>query len=91
MLNLSNSPRFKEDYNNLSNRIDKITNEKLQSELKKLLVQLVNEVRNIDKNHERLLYDKKLPDSTVDSKSKLLEIRRKIDKRLNDWNRIQKN
>lgn len=91
MLNLSNSPRFKEDYNNLSNRIDKITNEKLQSELKKLLVQLVNEVRNIDKNHERLLYDKKLPDSTVDSKSKLLEIRRKIDKRLSDWNRIQKN
>ena len=91
MLNLSNSPRFKEDYNNLSNRIDKITNEKLQSELKKLLVQLVNEVRNIDKNHERLLYDKKLPDSTVDSKSKLLEIRKKIDKRLSDWNRIQKN
>ena len=91
MLNLSNSPRFKEDYNNLSNRIDKITNEKLQSELRKLLVQLVNEVRNIDKNHERLLYDKKLPDSTVDSKSKLLEIRRKIDKRLSDWNRIQKN
>ena len=91
MLNLSNSLRFKEDYNNLSNRIDKITNEKLQSELRKLLVQLVNEVRNIDKNHERLLYDKKLPDSTVDSKSKLLEIRRKIDKRLSDWNRIQKN
>jgi len=90
MINLFNSPRFKEDYKNISLKIENITNEKFQSELKKLLVQLVNEVKNVDKMHERLIYDKKLPETNGDSKSRLLEIRKKIDKRLSDWDRSKK-
>lgn len=81
---LENSERFKKEYRDFSDRISKLTDENLKKELSQKLTELLREVRYIDKQHEDIYVQKAIPATVPDSRSKLTELRRFIDKRLKD-------
>lgn len=87
-INLESSPKFREDFNNLRDRISKINNnESLKSELESLLRVLVTEVRSIDVMHGELTMHRELSEGVLNSRSRLLETRKKIIKKLESWER----
>lgn len=84
---LQKSERFLTEYKWFSDRIAKVQNENLKSELTGLLSQLVNEVKTIDAQHEEIVLIKKMPDGVNDTKNTLMSIRKKIASKLDDYER----
>ncbi len=84
---LENSEKFKTEFNNFKSKISEITNESLKKDLNDKLTQLLREVRFIDMQHQELLSRKEIPSMVPDSRSKLLEVRKYIIKKLEDWDR----
>jgi len=83
MLSLIKSEKFQKEYNDFKKQIDNIKNESVKNELTGLLKQLVMEVKAIDQQHEDLAMTMRLSNNTVDHKSNLLDIRKKISSLLN--------
>lgn len=84
-MQLSKSNQFQNEFKNFSDRVSRISNERIKKELEEDLRSLVNEVRMLDQLHQDLLFQKNLSGSTADSKNKLLEIRKRIAKKLDGW------
>lgn len=84
-MRLFTSERFQKEYQEFSRVLNEITHEETKKRLDNLLNELVREVKDIDKNHEELLINKKLPGFVDDSRTNLLEIRKKIDRLIKDW------
>ena len=84
---LQKSERFLTEYKWFSDRIAKIENENLKTELTALLGQLVNEVKAIDAQHAEIALIRKMPDGIDDTKNSLMSIRRKIASRLDEYER----
>jgi hypothetical protein len=82
---LQKSERFLKEYKSFSERISKIENENLKTELTSLLGQLVNEVKTIDAQHEEIVLIKKMPDGVNDTKNVLMSIRKKIAAKLEEY------
>lgn len=81
---LENSERFKKEYREFSDKISKIENEQLRKELSAKLTELLKEVRYIDSQHEEILMRKALPATVPETRSKLAEIRKYLDRRLKE-------
>jgi len=88
-MKLETSEKFKKEFEDYRERIEKISKESLKLELTGLLKEMLSKVRSIDVQHNQLFERKSLPTSVVDTRSNLLEIRRKIDKKLKDWERAE--
>lgn len=86
-INLEKSKRFQEDINMLKEKISKITKEDLKTELEGYLKVIISEVRNLDIMHEELTMHRELSNGVHDSRGKIAEIRRKLDKKLDSWER----
>lgn len=86
-MRLEDNKKFREEFERFQNQISQITNENLKLELSGLLKDMLSEVRLIDQQHNQLFERKSLPTTVVDNRSKLLEIRKKIEKKLKDWSR----
>lgn len=84
---LQKSERFINEYKWFSERISKVENESLKTELNVLLNQLVNEVKTIDAQHEEIVMIKKMPDGINDTKNVLMTIRKKIANKLDEYER----
>ena len=86
MLNtIENSEVFKKEFQMFSEKISRIQNESVKKELISKLNDLLKEVRQIDSQH-RDIFDKKTIASTVpESRSKLMELRRHLDKKLKEF------
>lgn len=81
-ISLENSTKFKEDFNRLKEEISQITNENIKGELEGYLKNLIFEVKKLDRFHSELRIHNALSKSTSDSRSKIQEIRKKIEKKL---------
>lgn len=86
---LENSERFKTEFNNWKSRIDKVTNDRVKSELNNKMTQLLREVRAVDQQHRDVLMAKQLPNMIADSRNTLSEIRQSIARQLEDYEKIK--
>jgi hypothetical protein len=82
---LEKNQKFQAEFQDFSERILKIDDEKIKKDLEDDLRSLLKEVKLIDQFHQDLLWQKNLSGSTGDSKNKILELRRKITKKLDGW------
>lgn len=84
-MRLFTSERFQKEYAEFSRILNEIDDNETKKRLDNLLNSLVREVRAIDSKHEELLMSNKLPTAIEDSKTNLLETRKKIDRLIRDW------
>jgi hypothetical protein len=86
MLNtIENSEVFRKEFQMFNEKISLIQDETVKKELSSKLNELLREVRLIDSQH-RDIFDKKTIASTVpESRSKLMELRRHLDKKLKEF------
>lgn len=80
MISLEKSPRFQEDYSRYKTKIDKIKNPKVKADAESLLKTLVREVKGISEQHSMLNMKNSLSSMIDDSRSKISEIRKKLDR-----------
>lgn len=81
-LNLERSNRFQKEILEYREELSNITNDSIKLEIEDLIKKLIHEVRLIDSQHEELLSGHKLPGMVTDSRQKILELRRKISKKI---------
>jgi uncharacterized coiled-coil DUF342 family protein len=85
---LENSERFQKEYREFSEEIAKISDERVKNETKDLLNRLVAAVRDIDRRHTDMFMTRtKLPSSIDDAKNNVVDIRKKIQSRLQECRR----
>lgn len=86
MLSLKQSPAFQKEYSTWKSQINEITdNDQLKKELSSLLGELVSQVNFLDTQHQDLSVNNRLSNQSTESKDRLLEIRKTIDKKLKDY------
>lgn len=91
MLSLKKSTVFQRDYKNWRERINQITdNEQLHKELTRYLNELVGHITFLDNQHIELVNNNRLSAQSTEAKSKIAEIRKTLDKRLQDYERGKK-
>jgi hypothetical protein len=76
--------RFQSEYRSWRIKVDSMSDCNQKTELLELLNKLVNEVKKLDTFHEELVRSHSLPMGLDESKSRIAEIRKKIQKRIND-------
>ena len=79
---LQNTERFKTDLARYSDAIDKISSEQEKLAAKKLLNDLIYEVKNMDNMYVDMVYAKQLPTMGNEMREKILGIRKKLDSKL---------
>jgi len=79
---LSTSKNFIEDVKKIEDKIKNTEDENKKKEAQKLLNQLVSEVRSIDTQHNDLIFYRKQPSGMSDTREKIKNIRKKLDKLL---------
>lgn len=77
-MQILNSPKFREEYQKISDYIETIEDQNKKTEMKRLLQELVSNVKKIDINHSDILISGKLSEDTADARQKILEVRKKI-------------
>ncbi len=77
---LQNTERFKNDLARYTEAIDKISNEQEKLAAKKLLNDLIYEVKNMDNMYVDMVYAKQLPTMGNEMREKIMSIRKKLDK-----------
>lgn len=85
---LQNTERFKTDLARYTDAIDKISNEQEKLAAKKLLNDLIYEVKNMDNMYIDMVYAKQLPTMGNEMRDKIGSIRKKLEEKVN---RLKKN
>lgn len=81
-MQLSNNPKFIEEYNQIKDFIEKSESEHIKKEVNDLLQKLINEIRIIDNYHNDLTNLRRMPDDISRSREKILDLRKKIFRRM---------
>jgi hypothetical protein len=79
---LQQTDRFKNDLDRYNSAIDKISNEQEKLAAKKLLNDLIYEVKNMDNMYVDMVYAKQLPTMGNDMREKIVSIRKKLEQLL---------
>ena len=79
---LQNTERFKNDLARYTDAIDKITNEQEKLAAKKLLNDLIYEVKNMDNMYVDMVYANQLPTMGNDMREKIIALRKKLDNKI---------
>lgn len=82
---LHNTERFKNDVARYTAAIDKISNEQEKLESKKLLSDLIYEVKNMDNMYIDMIYAKQLPTMGNEMRDKIMSIRKKLEEKLKNY------
>ena len=90
MLTLLKSERFQKEYKEFFDKINTIENADLKNQLSGLLGSLVNEVKKLDSQHVDIMSSVTRPD-VGDIKTSILELRRTISRRLEEYTNSTKN
>lgn len=91
MLSLKKSAVFQKDYKNWRERIINVTdNEQLHKELSRLLNELVGHINFLDGQHQELVNNNRLSAQSTETKTRIAEIRKTLDKKLNDYEQGKK-
>lgn len=89
-LTIEKSPVFQNEYQMWKTKISTMENEVLKKELEGLLHELLMNVRKIDSIHHSPDIKNNITSSAVDSRSKVSDIRKKLTKKITDWEKIKK-
>lgn len=76
---LQQTERFQNDVKRYSDSIERITDDQKKLEAKKLLNDLIYEVKNMDNMFLDMVYAKQLPSLGNDIKEKIISIRKSLD------------
>lgn len=79
---LQQNERFQNDVKNYSEKIEMMPEGQEKTEAKKLLNDLIFEVRNIDNTYLELIYAKQLPSRGNDMREKITAIRKQLDTKI---------
>ena len=79
---LQNNERFKTDLARYSDAIDKISNEHEKLAAKKLLNDLIYEVKNMDNMYVDMVYAKQLPTMGNEMREKIVTLRKQLESKL---------
>jgi hypothetical protein len=90
VLTLLKSERFQKEYKEFSDKINTVENEDLKNQLSGLLGNLVNEVKKLDSQHVDIMSSVTRPD-VGDIKTTILELRKTISRRLDEYANTTKN
>ena len=79
---LQKTERFQNDVKQYSERIEKLPDGQQKLEAKRLLNDLVYEVKNMDNMYLDMVYAKQLPSLGSEMRDKIISIRKKLDSKL---------
>jgi len=79
---LQQANRFQNDVKKYNEAIEKITEEQEKLEAKRLLNDLIHEVKNMDNMYVDMVYAKQLPTMGNEMRDKIGSIRKKLDSKL---------
>ena len=80
---LQQADRFQNDIKKYNEAIEKIAEEQTKLEAKRLLNDLVYEVKNMDNMYVDMVYAKQLPTIGNEIRDKIGSLRKKLDQKLN--------
>lgn len=80
---LQKTKRFQDDVANYTKIIDTLVDEQEQLAAKRLLNDLIHEVKNMDSMYESMVYAKQLPSLGDEFKQKIQQTRKKLQAKLN--------
>ncbi len=87
MLELIKSQRFQTEYQNYQSKVENITDATIKNQAIILLKTLVNEVKKLDSQHQEMFSGNQVPMGLGDVRSDIVNIRKKLDTLLKDWER----
>jgi hypothetical protein len=80
------SEKFQKEYNEFNSIIKNITNEEVKKDLENDLSLLVKSIKFIDQLHSELGFRKTFPGEIEDNRLKIVEIRKRLLRRIKEWN-----
>lgn len=84
MISLLESDAFKKEYAQLQNKIKNITNSAAQNQAATLLKKLVEQIKQLDSQHQDMFAGNQMPMGLDDVRSNIAGIRKKLDKLCKD-------
>jgi hypothetical protein len=84
MISLLESEHFKRDYDNYKTQINNLSRDDLKQRANELLNRLIGEIKILDSQHQELFTTHKMPMRLEESKKKILDIRKELDRFLKD-------
>lgn len=78
-MKLENSKQFIEDLNRYQTAIKNLSTIESKNQTEYLLRNLISEIRYLDSQHDDLNVNKSLPNTIIDSRAKILNIRTQIE------------
>jgi len=79
---IQNTERFNNDIARYTDAVNKISNEQEKLAAKKLINDLIYEVKNMDNMHMDMIYARQLPTMGNEMRDKILSIRKQLDSKL---------
>jgi hypothetical protein len=89
MISLLESEHFKRDYDNYKTQINNLNRDDLKQRANELLNRLIGEIKMLDSQHQELFTTHKMPMRLEESKKKILDIRKELDRFLKDCSTIK--
>lgn len=77
-MQISNSPKFKEEYDKISRFIESSTDDKIKTQMITLQRELVSYVKKMDMIHSELIFTNRLSEDNSSLRTKITEVRKKI-------------
>ena len=85
MLSLLKSERFQNEVNNYKEQIEKVTNPTIKIKLENQLNKLIAQVKHLDSSHEEMIFNKQIRELSGDTRDKIVEFRKILDRTLKDY------
>jgi hypothetical protein len=84
---LQKSNRFQEEYKKFRSTIDSMPAGTARSEAEQLLNKLMAEIRQLDTYHNDMIMNRQLGTMSADIRDRIANLRKRLDKKLSDWQR----
>lgn len=84
---IQRTSRFQEDYKKFKTMIDSMPVGASKNEAEQLLNKLVNEIRQLDNYHNDMIQNRQLGAMSADIRDRIANLRKRLDKKLSDWQR----
>ena len=78
-MKLESNEKFTKDLNRYRQALENMPTQESKNKLEYLIRTLVNEIRYLDSQHDELNISKTLPNTIIDSRTKIYQIRNKIE------------
>lgn len=90
MLSLYNSEKFQNEVRSFKDRISKVDDLKLKTNLENQINKLESIVKSLDSQFEEMIYSKQIGSNSNDTRSRISDIRKFIDSKLLDFEKAKK-